>query len=311
MRTEKISTASIRKVIRGMKRPAGLFTGLSWSRALAPDNIVFFKRTDTAALRSVLGVSSNYHHRFELLVVLENGGPARIDDRTFLLEAGECALIFPHQFHHYIDVSNGAIEWLFITFELGEMARIQALRNAPRVLDADGLQFVQDIVREYVAPADQRPDAVEISYRLSRLLLHLVASPLIAPERRDIHTSDDVRDVILEKINRYMRSHLAAGPSIADLADAIGYSVSHLRAVFRTRLGISLGRYIRESRLSEAAKLLQSSDLKISAVAARSGFESLFAFSRAFKKAYGTSPKTYSKLVRQGAFPPEAGKPEW
>jgi AraC-like DNA-binding protein/mannose-6-phosphate isomerase-like protein (cupin superfamily) len=307
----KISTASIRKVIRDMKPPAGLFSGLTWSRAMAPDNIVFFKRTDSAALRSVLGVSSNYHHRFELVVVLENGGPSRIDDKSFLLQPGECVLIFPHQFHHFIDNENGAIEWLFITFELGESSRIGALKNAPRALDTEGMRLVHDIVREYVRPESGKPDAVEISYRLSRLLLHLVHAPLIAEERRDIHTSDDVRDVILEKINRHVRSHLSAALTIGELADALGYSVSHLRAVFRTRLGISLGRYIRESRLSEAAKLLQSSDLKISEVAERSGFESLFAFSRAFKKAYGMPPKTYGKLVREGAIPERESKPEW
>jgi AraC-like DNA-binding protein len=115
----------------------------------------------------------------------------------------------------------------------------------------------------------------------------------------------------LEKINRHVRSHLSAALTIAELADTLGYSVSHLRAVFRTRLGISLGRYIRESRLSEAAKLLQSSDLKISEVAEKSGFESLFAFSRAFKKAYGMPPKTYGKLVREGAMPARESKPEW
>ena len=308
---DHLVSSSLRHALRDLKKPASLFSGLTWRGAMAPDNIVFFKRTDPAALRSVLGVSSNYHHRFELVFVIEQGGPARIEDRTFLLEPGECLLVFPHQFHHFLGVEKGPIEWLFITFELADSQPIEALKNAPRQLDTEGASLLCDIVNEYSHPAIGSPDTIAISYKLSQLLRHLVQAPLIPQQRSDNHANDDVSDVILEKINRYVRSHLAAAPTLTELAEALGYSVSHLRAVFRTRLGISLGRYIRESRLSEAAKLLQSSELNISEVAAKSGFESVFVFSRAFKNAYGVPPTLYSKLVRTGTLPEVEHKPEW
>lgn len=57
--------------------------------------------------------------------------------------------------------------------------------------------------------------------------------------------------------------------AIGDLAESPGYSVSCLRAVFREWLGVSLGKYIRESRLSEAAQLLQDPSLKVTEVAER------------------------------------------
>ena len=104
--------------------------------------------------------------------------------------------------------------------------------------------------------------------------------------------------VILEKINAYVRQHLKEAATIGDLAQELGYSVSHLRAVFRNQLGVSLGKYIRESRLSEAASLLQSTSKNVSEVVEECGFKSSFAFSRAFKKAYGVAPKAYSRQVR-------------
>jgi AraC-like DNA-binding protein len=106
--------------------------------------------------------------------------------------------------------------------------------------------------------------------------------------------------VILEKVNRYVREHLSQSVTISDIAQELNYSVSHLRAVFRDRLGVSLGRYMRESRLAEAAQLLQTSDLNISAIGERCGFESLYAFSRAFRKAYGIPPRAYRQLVVAG-----------
>ncbi len=309
--SQKVSTDTIREIIHDLQKPPGLFSGLTWNRAMVPDNIVFFKRTDAAAVRSVLGVSSNYHHRFELVVVLERSGPARIGENTYRLDPGECVLVFPHQFHHYMDMVEGAMEWLFITFELGDSEPLEKLRNRPVVLDQEGLRLIRDVVQEYVHPEEEKSDVVEIAYRLSRLLLHLVNAPEIPAERRGVNKTDDSRDVILERINREVRSDLAHAPGIEELAQRLGYSASHLRAMFRSNLGISLGKYIRESRLAEAAKLLQSTNLQVTEVAQKSGFESLFAFSRAFKKAYGMAPTAYAKMVGEGAIVAGVDKPEW
>jgi AraC-like DNA-binding protein len=290
----------LRRHLKKLPPPKSLFSGSRIEQSFAPDNIIFFQRTDTSKLRPE-GVSTNYHHRFELISVLERPAPVRIDRATHQLKPGEGALIFPNQFHHFLDVEKGQLDWLFITFECHHPEPIQALRDAPRVYDEYALDLLAQLVGEYVDPRRSERDALFLSYTLARLLEHLTTLPLIPDERRDIHSSDDLRDQLLEKINRHVRENLDTAVSIGDLATALGYSVSHLRAVFRDRLGVSLGRYMRESRLSEAAKLLQSSEFNVSKVGERCGFESLYAFSRAFRKAYGLPPRAYRQLVQQGS----------
>ena len=301
------TTPSLRKLVRKIPEPPSLFSGLLVQQSLAPENIIFFQRTDTSALKPE-GVSVNFHHRFELVTVLDTAAPARIDRATYELNPGECALIFPNQFHHFMDVARTHLDWLFITFELKNSEAIRALQNSPRVLGATGIELLESVVQEFVEPKDATVDTLRISYLLSRLLLHLCDCPVLPPERRDIHSSDDVRDVILESINRYVRANLSRAVTISDIAEELGYSVSHLRAVFRDRLGVSLGRYMRESRLSEAAQLLQASSHNVSEIGERCGFESLYAFSRAFRKAYGIPPRTYRQLVQEGGPLPVSGK---
>jgi len=293
--------------MREIHEPASLFSGMTIQQSLAPENIIIFKRTDTTLLKPE-GVSVNFHHRFELVSVLDTAAPARIDRTTYDLHPGECALIFPNQFHHFMDVSKSHLDWLFITFELKNHDAIRALHNSPRVLDAKSLELLHGIVEEFVQPKNTARDTLEISYHLSRVLLHLLDCPPLPTDRRDIHSSDDVRDVILESINKYVRANLSRAVTIADIAEELGYSVSHLRAVFRDRLGVSLGKYMRESRLSEAAQLLQSSTHNVSEIGERCGFESLYAFSRAFRKAYGIPPRTYRQLVQEGGPLPVSGK---
>lgn len=279
-------------------------------QSLAPENIIFFQRSDSEAMRPE-GVSVNFHHRYELVTVLETAAPVRIDRTTYELHPGECALIFPNQFHHFMDVARKRLEWLFITFELHSPAGIGVLQNSPRILDAEGLRLVERLLCEFVAPREAGRDTLAISYLLSRLLQHLRHCAQLPAERRDLHSSDNIRDLILEGINRYVRQHLHESVTIADLAQDLGYSVSHLRAVFRDRLGVSLGRYMRESRLSQAARLLQTSELSVGEIGERCGFESIYAFSRAFRKSFGFPPRTYRHVVQEGrSLPTTGGAPE-
>jgi AraC-like DNA-binding protein len=303
LKTSSDNIDNLRRLVREVPFANKIFQGLRSEQSLAPDNIIFYRRAEKSASKSE-GVSNNYHHRFEFVIVAEGSGPVRIDQTSYQLQPGECALIFPNQFHHYLDLKDTQAEWLFLTFEIRNPQAIQGLRDAPRVLDGDALHLVEHIVGEFLHPTGDTPDALSISYHLSRLLLHLLTCPVLPEERRDIHSGTSARDVILEKINLYVSEHLNQAVTISNIAEELGYSVSHLRAVFRDRLGVSLGRYMRESRLSEAAQLLQTSDLNVSAIGERCGFESLYAFSRAFRKAYGIPPRAYRQLVLEGTAPP-------
>jgi len=288
----------LRRLVREVPVPANYFQGLLCQQSLAPDNIIFYRRGEKALSKSE-GVGANYHHRFEFVLVIEQAGPVRIDQTSYLLNPGDCALIFPNQFHHYLEL-EGRTEWLFLTFDLRNPEAVQGLRDKPRTLDDEALSLVEEIVREFLHPKGAAADTLSISYHLSRLLLRLLECPELSEERRNIHSTASARDVILDKINRYVREHLTRSVTISDIAKELGYSVSHLRAVFRDRLGVSLGRYMRESRLAEAAQLLQKSDFNVSEIGERCGFESLYAFSRAFRKAYGIPPRAYRQLVVEG-----------
>src|SRR5258707_11600550 len=285
----------LRRLVREVPLPANFFQGLLCQQSLAPDNIIFYRRGEKAHSKSE-GVGANYHHRFEFVLVVEQAGPVRIDQTSSLLNPGECALIFPNQFHHYLEL-EGQTEWLLLTFDLRNPESILGLRDKPRTLDQEALSLVEEIVGEYLHPKTPTPDTLSISYHLSRLLLRLLECPELPEARRNIHSTTSARDVVLEKINRYVRDHLGESVTISDIGREFGYSVSHLRAVFRDRLGVSLGRYMRESRLAEAAQLLQTSDFNVSEIGVRCGFESLYAFSRAFRKAYGSPPRSYRQLV--------------
>lgn len=287
--------------ISGLVNPVDLFSGAKQEDALIAENVVIFKRTSAGMLKPH-GVTHNYHHRFELVIPLRTAGRIHVDGTGYSLAPGQVFLIFPHQFHHYLEIESEEIVWLFITFELAKPELLQSLRNSPRMIGAAEENFLEVMMKEHLAPARGPKRGFQVIVKVSELLQRLLAA---RPAERAVSrggAAADPKGAILESINRYVRAHINRPLTIADLAKHTGYSISHLRAVFRRELGISLGGYMRDSRLSLAAAMLTDPDRgSIQSIAEACGFVSIFAFSRAFKKAKGVSPSVYRTAIKEGS----------
>jgi len=84
---------------------------------------------------------------------------------------------------------------------------------------------------------------------------------------------------------------------VEELAKAAACSLTHLRRIFRTGLGLSPNRYLLERRLQRAAELLRGTDHTVQQVAERCGFESLSYFHRRFKARFGCTPLQFRARV--------------
>nr|CEL17341.1 Transcriptional regulator, AraC family [Kibdelosporangium sp. MJ126-NF4]CTQ91431.1 Transcriptional regulator, AraC family [Kibdelosporangium sp. MJ126-NF4] len=85
--------------------------------------------------------------------------------------------------------------------------------------------------------------------------------------------------------------------SVDELARLATLSRSAFATRFATLLGQPPGAYITTQRLTRAAHLLHSTNEPVSRVATTVGYASEAAFSRAFTRTYGTSPRTW-RLTR-------------
>jgi AraC-like DNA-binding protein len=102
--------------------------------------------------------------------------------------------------------------------------------------------------------------------------LGALRDPVVAPALAKLHEKPDVRW------------------TVASLAESASVSRSLLDERFRRVLGRSPIRYLTDWRMHLAKGLLSSSDLNVAQVARRVGYESVEAFSRAFKRTHGVPP---------------------
>ena len=97
----------------------------------------------------------------------------------------------------------------------------------------------------------------------------------------------------IEKVARYVTSHLSEPISVDDLSILMCVSTDHFSRIFKKITGESPSKYIRRRRIERAQHLLLTSDMPISRIAEEVGIPNLSQFTRLFSGFCGCPPKFY------------------
>ena len=80
--------------------------------------------------------------------------------------------------------------------------------------------------------------------------------------------------------------------SLSSVANAVSVSPNHLSTLFKSKIGVGFSEYLTEVRIRQAKRLLITSDLRVSEVGERVGYQNMEYFSMLFKKNTGQTPST-------------------
>lgn len=111
------------------------------------------------------------------------------------------------------------------------------------------------------------------------------------------HWGRVVRDVRIERAVELLNQDIERRWTVELLAKAVGLSRPAFARQFLSVLGLSPMRYLTQRRMQVAAALLFSSDASLAEVAARVGYTSEFAFSRAFRRFHQLPPGEYRQRI--------------
>lgn len=99
----------------------------------------------------------------------------------------------------------------------------------------------------------------------------------------------------VETMTGFIRQHLAAGLTVADVARAGDCSPTTAQRLFGRYTGRSVSAYVRALRMKEAASLLRTSGMQVHEVAREVGFDDPLYFSRVFRRNFGMPPSRYAR----------------
>lgn len=273
--------------MRRLRPPRDYFAETRTSMALRPEKILCFIRRTRREVASD-SLERHHHHRYVLVIPWRVNGEIHVDDRRFMLRHTQSLLIFPFQFHYGFNFDQSDILWQFVTFEVRDGAALEALRLDPlRQMKPEDLALLSDFVRAWNDSARQDELVDWLALFLKRMLRRPTGS------RKGPRAEMNMSSSLLLKINQHCLLHLHELFGLKKLAADLSVSESHLRASFRRETGMSLGQHLRRLRLQKAMGLLLQSDLSVTQVAERCGFDSIFTFSRTFRRFTGLTARDY------------------
>ncbi len=106
----------------------------------------------------------------------------------------------------------------------------------------------------------------------------------------ELISSKDPVSVVITTLTRYIQDNINNDLTRTELANFVHLHPDYLSTMFHRKMGISLSEYITRERIQAAKKLLISTDLPISEVATRTGFQTISYFSKQFKRLENMTP---------------------
>lgn len=103
---------------------------------------------------------------------------------------------------------------------------------------------------------------------------------------------------LLQRVDRIAEQKIERLPSVDELAEMLGMSVSSLAHRYRAETGMTVIERFRWLRVREARRLLAQPGATVKSVAGKLNFSSPFYFSRVFSEITRMSPQTYVRQLK-------------
>lgn len=250
----------------------------------------------------------HYHDFFEIQFYLAEAGTIKVGGKIYHPKYGDVILINifePHSFQY--DERNNHCRFcisLNPTFLLETCCKTsnslslfnQCFEYYPKLhLDSDSFSRYLELIYKYENINLKDGRGIKEKSIIYDLLANLMND---THSYRIIAGESDVQVNLLLRMIEHINANLTDNLSLERLSTILNYSPSYLSRTFKVVTGINLKEYITSKRV-ESAKSLLNSELSITEICRRSGFNNYSNFYKTFVDHTGLNPKQFreSKLI--------------
>ena len=242
---------------------------------------------------------SHMHREIELLLVLKGEAVYYIDTVRHPLREGDLVLVAPYLLHRATILAKADFHHICLCFDVSLLqdATLRQLLEGgccllpPIIHRADA--YAPYVRAAYDANAGQRPGwELTVIGNLSLLFGLLKERGQITPG------SSTGQRSICYRIVDYIALHYQEDLTSTALAAMLHMNGSYFCRLFRRHFGYTFLEYLCTYRIERSKHLLRSTDLSVSEIASRVGFNSLSYYGKRFRDETGETPKEYRKRHR-------------
>ena len=213
----------------------------------------------------------------------------------YRLSGGEGFLIFPGQVNTYVADLDDPWEYIWVEFDgirVADDLEGAGLTTFSPVYRSQSSELRALMVEEmrYLV-SNRNASALHLighTYLFLDYLLRSVAHPDEQPTSR-------LQSFYISEAIDFVKENYQADITVKDIAKRTGLNRSYFGKVFKSATGKSPQQYLIGYRMGKAAELLKLTALPVAEVGRAVGYPNQLHFSRAFKGAYGVSPREWRR----------------
>ena len=238
-------------------------------------------------------VPHRHSHMSQLFIISRGALKCHVDDQDWEL-SDNTFLYVPELSVHALDFKPDT-EGLVISFPTATKSSIAP--NTQKVLSA-----LSDVVFGTETPllitqTETLRIALEESTEFRATILvglaHSILATIANAKTNGLDGSQPIKTNHLRQLDALISSHLGKGWGASDYAQAMSISTGHLGRVCREHSGLGTTAYIERRVMTEACRMLAFTQMPVSEIGYRLGFDDPSYFSKRFNKCHHQTPTRY------------------
>ncbi|AVE72715.1 HTH-type transcriptional activator RhaR [Enterobacter hormaechei] len=253
-------------------------------------------------------VFAEHTHEFcELVLVWRGNGLHVLNDRPYRITRGDLFYIRAEDKHSYASVNDLVLQNVIYCPDrlklnvdwAGNIPGFHDARGEPHWrLSSNGMAQVRQTISQ-LEQESQKSDPV--ANQMSELLFAQLGMTLKRHRYATDNPSATTQEALLDKLITRLAGSLNKSFVLEKFCEQEQCSERALRQQFRTQTGMTVNHYLRQLRICHAQYLLQHTELMVSEVAMRCGFEDSNYFSVVFNREVGMTPVQWRHRSRKAA----------
>lgn len=253
-------------------------------------------------------VFAEHTHEFcELVLVWRGNGLHVLNDRPYRITRGDLFYIRAEDKHAYASVNDLVLQNVIYCPDRLKL-NVDWASNIPGILNAGGEPHWRlsssgmAQVRQTISQLEQESQKSDpVANQMSELLFAQLVMTLKRHRYATDNPSATTQEALLDKLIARLAGSLNKSFVLEKFCEQEQCSARALRQQFRTQTGMTINHYLRQLRICHAQYLLQHTELMVSEVAMRCGFEDSNYFSVVFNREVGMTPVQWRHRSRKAA----------
>lgn len=254
-------------------------------------------------------IQLHFHYYFELFYVTSGTLTITFESHELVLK-GNDLLIIPPRVLHVVKSSSEGIMRYNINFNIEKNGIKSAFKLYEKLTSALHKPYVffnnvptVDNTLSNLCAAIVQNNKYTISMHFHEFIIAIlgISDELSVPALLDAAAFDSNMTRIY-KIHNVINRNFTSKLSIKQIADMLFLSTRQVNRIIQQYYGKTFRELITQMRMNAASALLSETDMKISTVSAKVGYNSVRGFYTAFRKYYGCLPSEYSDMSKNDPF---------